>query len=193
MKTIFDVAKLAGVSKSTVSRVISGSGSIKESTRIKVEKAMAELNYSPNYLAQGIRTGKTKTIALVVCEASNLYYNELLYRIEAIARQKPDIVLIPGYQRGERTDIIRAQAKLTAFRCNTFVARSSYSMDDDERGGCSMIVAPDGQILQDMGKTVGSITAEVDPMEKYMRTAGFGGGMVRNDDFINMGLRPDLF
>ena len=93
MKTIFDVAKLAGVSKSTVSRVISGSGSIKESTRIKVEKAMAELNYSPNYLAQGIRTGKTKTIALVVCEAANLYYNELLYRIEAIARQQGYMVL----------------------------------------------------------------------------------------------------
>lgn len=93
MKTIFDVAELAGVSKSTVSRVINGTGSIKESTRKKVEKAMAELNYSPSYLAQGIRTGKTKTIALVVCEASNLYYNELLYRIEAIARQQGYMVL----------------------------------------------------------------------------------------------------
>ena len=89
--------------------------------------------------------------------------------------------------------MIRAQAKLTAFRCNAFVARSSYSMGTDEKGGCSMIVAPDGQILQDMGKAVGSITAEIDPAQKYMRTAGFGGGMVRNDDFINMGLRPNVF
>lgn len=120
----------------------------------------------------------------------DVYYNE---QIEHIAKHQPDIVLIPGYQRGERTDIIRAQAKLTAFRCNAFVARSSYSMDDDDHGGCSMIVAPDGKILQDMGKAVGSITAEIDPKEKYMRTAGFGGGMVRNDDFINMGLRPDIF
>ena len=93
MKTIFDVAELAGVSKSTVSRVISGKGSIKESTRRKVEQAMAELNYSPSYLAQGIRTGKTKTIALIVCEASNLYYNELLYRIEAIAKEHEYMVL----------------------------------------------------------------------------------------------------
>lgn len=93
MKTIFDVAELAGVSKSTVSRVISGKGSIKESTRRKVEQAMADLNYSPNYLAQGIRTGKTKTIALIVCEASNLYYNELLFRIEAIAREQGYMVL----------------------------------------------------------------------------------------------------
>ncbi len=120
----------------------------------------------------------------------DVYYNE---QIEYLASQKPDIILIPGYQRGERTDIIRAQAKLTAFRCNAYVARSSYSMGTDDKGGCSMIVAPDGQILQDMGKEVGAIAQEVDPTWKYMRTAGFGGGMVRNDDFISAGLCPEAF
>ncbi len=120
----------------------------------------------------------------------DVYYNE---QIEHLASLQPDVILIPGYQRGERTDIVRAQAKLTAFRCNAFVARASYSMGTDERGGCSMIVAPDGQILRDLGKEVGSITAEVDPKEKYMRTAGFGGGVVRNDEFINCGLRPEIF
>lgn len=120
----------------------------------------------------------------------DVYFNE---QIEYIASQKPDIVLIPGYQRGERTDIILAQAKLTAFRCNAFVARASYSMNDEGRGGNSMIVAPDGQILKNLGKDVGSASVTVDPKEKYMRTAGFGGGMVRNDDFINAGLCPDVF
>ena len=120
----------------------------------------------------------------------DVYYNE---QIEFIARHKPDIILIPGYQRGERTDIIRAQNKLTAFRCNAFIARSSVSMDTDEKGGCSMIVAPDGHILKDMGKRTGSISADIDPKQKYMRAAGFGGGMVRNDDFIEMGLCPNAF
>jgi len=120
----------------------------------------------------------------------DVYYNE---QIEHIAAFKPDIVVIPGYQRGERTDIIRAQAKLTAFRCNAFVARSSYSMDDDERGGCSMIVAPDGVILKDIGKEVGEISADIDPHHKYMRTAGFGEGLVPNDEFISAGLRPEVF
>ena len=41
------------------------------------------------------------------------YFNE---QIEFIAKHRPDIILVPGYQRGERVDIIRAQAKLTAFR-----------------------------------------------------------------------------
>ena len=120
----------------------------------------------------------------------DVYFNE---QIEYIASQKPDIILIPGYQRGERTDIIEAQAKLTAFRCNSFVARASYSMGDDSRGGNSMIVAPDGKILKNLGKEIGSATVTVDVTEKYMRAAGFGGNMVRNDDFINAGLRKDIF
>ena len=120
----------------------------------------------------------------------DVYFNE---QIEYIASQKPDIILIPGYQRQERTDIIEAQAKLTAFRCNAFVARSSYSMGDAGRGGNSMIVAPDGTILKNLGKEIGSVSVTVDVKEKYMRTAGFGGNMVRNDDFINAGLRPDVF
>ena len=120
----------------------------------------------------------------------DVYFNE---QIEFLATQKPDIILIPGYQRGERTDIICAQAKLLAFRCNAFIARSSYSMNDAEHGGNSMIVAPDGQILKNLGKEIGSISVEVDPKQKYMRTAGFGGGMIRNDDFINNGLCPEVF
>ena len=120
----------------------------------------------------------------------DVYFNE---QIEHIAKFKPDIILIPGYQRGERVDIIHAQAKLTAFRCNAYVLRSSYSMDSDERGGCSMIVSPDGNIIKNIGGGVGSISADIDVFEKYMRTAGFGGGLVRNDDFINDGLCPEAF
>ena len=56
-----------------------------------------------------------------------------------------------------------------------------------------MIVSPDGKILQDMGKSIGAVSANIEPNEKYVRTAGFGGGMIRNDDFINNGLRPEIF
>ena len=120
----------------------------------------------------------------------DVYFNE---QIEYLASKKPDIILIPGYQRGERTDIIRAQAKLTAFRANAFVLRSSYSMNSDEHGGCSMIVSPEGLILKDMGMNVGSTEENIDPKKKYMRSAGFGGNTVRNDDFINAGLCPEIF
>ena len=112
---------------------------------------------------------------------------------EYLAKEKCDIILLPGYQRGEATDILRAQTKMIAFRCNSVVAKSSYSMNSDEKGGRSMIVAPNGKILIDLGKEIGSVSVEIDPFEKFTRTAGFGGGIIRNDDFINDGLRPEIF
>lgn len=155
-----------------------------------------KIHLPPSEVALGVERGD----GACVCELDGLrfafmtcydvYFNE---QIEQIAGQRPDVILIPGYQRGERTDIICAQAKLTAFRCNAFVARSSYSMNSETHGGNSMIVAPDGQILQNLGGAVGSITERVDPKHKYMRAAGFGGNTVRNDDFINDGLCPEVF
>lgn len=120
----------------------------------------------------------------------DIYFNE---QIEHIASFKPEIILVPGYQRGERVDIIEAQAKLTAFRCNAFLLRASFSMESDEKGGCAMVVAPDGKIIDSLGKKVGSLTVDIDATKKYMRPAGFGGDMVRNDDFISAGLCPEAF
>ena len=155
-----------------------------------------KVHLPPSEISLGVKSGDGNC----VCELDGIrfgfmtcydvYFNE---QIEYIASKKPDVVLIPGYQRQERTDMIKAQAKLTAFRCNSFVARASYSMGDDTRGGNSMIVAPDGTILKSLGSGVGSASVTVDVKEKYMRTAGFGGDMIRNDDFINNGLRPDIF
>lgn len=120
----------------------------------------------------------------------DVYFNE---QIEFLAKHKPTIILLPGYQRGESADIIRAQTKLVAFRCNSYVLKSSYSMNDNSRGGCSMIVAPNGKILKDMGSEIGSVTEEIDLEYKHVRTAGFGKGLIENDEFINIGLRPEVF
>ena len=176
-------------------------GKIKNSTYLfdrcgEVAFVYDKIHLPPSEVDLGVERGE----GACICELDGIrfgfmtcydvYFNE---QIEFIAKQKPDVILIPGYQRGERTDIICAQAKLTAFRCNAFVARSSYSMNDESRGGNSMIVAPDGQILKNLGKDVGSTSTEIDPKQKYMRTAGFGGEMIRNDDFINNGLCPSAF
>ena len=176
-------------------------GKIKNSTYLFDKKGNAHFVYDkihlpPSEIVLGVKYGN----GACVCDLDGIrfgfltcydvYFNE---QIEYLASQKPDIILIPGYQRGETTDIIRAQTKMIAFRCNAFVAKSSYSMNSDKKGGCSMIVAPDGRILQDMGKSIGAVSANIEPKEKHMRTAGFGGSMIRNDDFINDGLRPDIF
>ena len=72
-----DVAKLAEFSRSTVSRVISGNGAVKPETKVAVEKAIEELNYTPSYFAQGIKNWQNKTLAMIVPDYSNVYYGEM--------------------------------------------------------------------------------------------------------------------
>lgn len=104
MITIFDVAKEAGVSKSTVSRVLNHESGVKESTRVAVEAAIRKLNYSPSYFAQGIRTGKTMTIAVMVPEYTNLFYNELFRGVEDVALTKGYMVLMCNTERRSTTE-----------------------------------------------------------------------------------------
>ena len=180
-------------------------GKIKNSTYLFDKQGNVAFIYDkqhlpPSEVKLGVEAGNGSGKCSCVCDLDGIrfafltcydaYFNE---QIEFIAKHRPDIILVPGYQRGERVDIIRAQAKLTAFRCNAFLVRSSFSMNSDDKGGCTMIVAPDGQIIEDMGKNIGSISATVDPHHKHMRPAGFGGDLVRNDDFIADGLCPEAF
>lgn len=65
MPTILDIAKYAGVSSATVSRVINSSGYVGEETRQIVEEAIDKLNYSPNKNAQHLRKGSTKNFAII--------------------------------------------------------------------------------------------------------------------------------
>jgi DNA-binding LacI/PurR family transcriptional regulator len=65
---IYDVAKLAGVSHQTVSRVINNAGYIKDDTRIKVQEAMGDLGYVPNAAARALVTSKTKIVGILVSD-----------------------------------------------------------------------------------------------------------------------------
>ncbi len=92
--TIDDVAKLAGVSKATVGRVIGNYGSVSDKSRRKVIEAVKELDYVPNTIAQGLRSHSTKTIAVILGSIKNGYCNELVYAIEKEAMKRGYNVLI---------------------------------------------------------------------------------------------------
>lgn len=65
MATIQDIAEYAGVSSATVSRVINNSGYVGKDTRMRVEKAIRLLNYTPNRHAQSLRSGATKNLGVI--------------------------------------------------------------------------------------------------------------------------------
>ena len=75
--TVHDVARLAGVSAMTVSRVINGRASVSAATRGKVEAAIAALRYQPNLAARAARTG-TLRIGLLYSNPSASYLSEFL-------------------------------------------------------------------------------------------------------------------
>ena len=87
MATIKDVAETAQVSITTVSHVINSTRFVSPEVRKRVEEAMTQLGYQPNGLARSLRMGKTKTIGLIVPDASNLYFAEYARCIEDLGFQ----------------------------------------------------------------------------------------------------------
>jgi LacI family transcriptional regulator len=85
MATIRDVARKAGVSAITVSRVINKSGYVSEKTRTRVEAAIVELKYVPNRLAQSLRQKQTDTLALLVADITNPFWTTVARGVEDVA------------------------------------------------------------------------------------------------------------
>lgn len=81
---IHDVARLAGVSPTTVSRVLNNRGYISDETRKKVNKAMKELNYFPNDIARSLFNKRTNLIGVILPTVSNPFFGELTFYIENI-------------------------------------------------------------------------------------------------------------
>lgn len=82
MASINDVAKKAGVSKSTVSLVINNSGYVSQETRAKIEKVMKELNYVPNQLAKNLSNRKSNIIGIVMPDILHPFFSTFIKHAE---------------------------------------------------------------------------------------------------------------
>lgn len=83
--TIYDVARLAGVSTATVSRALNGAGQIAPSTRATIEAAVEQLGYRPNTIARSLVTKSTQTIALLLPDITNPFYAALVSGVQEYA------------------------------------------------------------------------------------------------------------
>ncbi len=94
MPTILDVAAKAGVSRSTVSRVLTDSSRVDPATKRRVLAVMAELNYRPSQVARNLRRSQTRMIALLVPDIANPFFGQLVQGVEAVAvRQGYHVIL----------------------------------------------------------------------------------------------------
>src|SRR5437764_1801898 len=94
MSTIGDVAKLAGVSAGTVSRVLNGATNVNPDTRSRVEQAITTLGYQPNAQARSLRNKRTDMIALAIPELTNYFWTTLARGVQNAAQSSGYHVII---------------------------------------------------------------------------------------------------
>ena len=82
MATIRDVARHAGVSISTVSLALNGTGPVSEETRARIDAAVAAVRYTPNLMAQNLKRGQSKLIGMVLGDAANPFFGRLFGTID---------------------------------------------------------------------------------------------------------------
>ncbi len=92
--TIKDVAKLAGVSIATVSRVLNKLGVVNPETEQKVQGAVAKLNYQPNAVARSLKLNRTRSIGVLLPEVSNTFFTEIVEQLEHLLSPKGYALLV---------------------------------------------------------------------------------------------------
>lgn len=100
--SIRDVARLAGVSVATVSHVVNSTRFVAEKTRLKVQTAIDELQYSPNIVARQLKTGSHETVGFIVPDIANGYFATIIEEVEDVL-QAHGVRLIVANTR-ERAD-----------------------------------------------------------------------------------------
>jgi LacI family transcriptional regulator len=168
MSTISDVAKRAGVSAMTVSRVVNGTGYASAETRARVEAAIDELGYVPNALARQLRSKRTHTIALVVADISNPFFTTIArgvedffvghgfsvmfcntdedeaeeeqYLLMLIERQVDGVLLVPARSSGESLRLLNAHHVPVVVLDRRIAARNVDSVLCDSEAGAHALV-----------------------------------------------------
>ncbi|MDO3677692.1 MULTISPECIES: catabolite control protein A [Paenibacillus] len=103
--TIYDVAREAGVSMATVSRVVNNNPNVKPQTRKKVFEAIERLGYRPNAVARGLASKKTTTVGVVIPDISNSIFSEVARGIEDIANMYHYNIILSNADKKKEKEI----------------------------------------------------------------------------------------
>ncbi|MDX7999789.1 ribose operon transcriptional repressor RbsR [Xenorhabdus sp. Reich] len=110
MATMKDVARLAGVSTSTVSHVINNNRYVSEKIKKRVNAAIEELNYTPSALARSLKIKQTKTIGMLVTSSDNSFYGEVVRGVELSCYERGYSLIL--HTEGNLTRVLRCMETL---------------------------------------------------------------------------------
>ena len=123
--SISDVAKLAGVSKSTVSLVCNNKGYVSPETREKIERAMAELNYTPSALGQNLKLRRSGIIGIIVPDISHPFFSTFLKYAEKSLYRRGYKTMVCG--TAGRQDVEEAYLKMLERRTMDGIIMGAHS------------------------------------------------------------------
>jgi LacI family transcriptional regulator len=129
MVTIKDVARVAGVSTSTVSRVVRKQGKVGAVCRAKVQKVIDELGYRPNINAQALVSKKSNSLGVVIPQVSMPFFGTLAFGAEEATKENQYKVLISNAQGSEQAEL-DAIDSLLQHRCGAIVFHSMHCSDE---------------------------------------------------------------
>lgn len=217
MSTISDVAKLAGVSAMTVSRVINNSGYISRETRSRVEAAIAELAYVPNALGRQLRSKRTKMLALVLSDIMNPFFTtiargvedaaraqgfsvmfcntdeseteEAQYLLMLVERQVDGVLLVPASSSGRSLRMLSSHQVPVVVLDRRIESRNVDSVRCDSEGGAHMLT----EHLVRLGhRRIAVLTGRRSVSTSADRVAGYrrallDAGLDQDDDLVRYG------
>lgn len=130
MATIKDVARLAGVSVATVSRVINHSPKASKKSREAVMEAMQHLQYHPNANARALAQQSTETLGLIVADVSDPFFGAMVKAVEQVAYSTGNFLLIGnGYHNIDKER--QAIEQLIRHRCAALVVHAKLLPEDE--------------------------------------------------------------
>lgn len=173
--TSLQVAELAGVSQSAVSRVFTPGSSVSKKTEAKVRAAAEKLGYRPNILARSLKSGKSRIIGLVVAYLENYFYPEAVERISS-ELQKVGYHVLVFLGQNTALDTDRVVNDLMDYQVDGIVL-ASVSMSSELAQKCLTIGVP--VVLFNRGQDDGRMSS--------VTTDNFAGGYALADFLCSLG------
>lgn len=140
---IKQIAKAAGVSVATVSRVLNHPENVAPKTREKIQKIIEEAEYKPNWFAQGLNFNRTKTIGLIIPHILNSMYMEIAKGVEDVALQKGYTTFMCNVENNHKIESEYIEQLLTRRVdgiISMFSSLEEKNLKDIEQNGVPMVL-----------------------------------------------------
>ena len=206
--TVHEVARVAGVSAATVSRLLNGTAKVSDDKRQAIEEAIERLNYKPNVLAQNLKTGSSRTIGILTQSLASGYFadamagvdealqgtgyaplivsghwhaDEEAERIELlIARRVDGLVILSGNLKDEQILALSEQVPIVAFGRDLQGPRTYGFCLDNYRGACDAVE----HLVERGHRDIAFIAGPSEHRDALARLAGY------RDTLAKHGIKP---